>query len=144
MTDRASRPSTMVSKRAVPSSHAVDGVPNSADEPLSAVLHRDLSIRLPKIARAKGSYVILDDGRQIFDGSGGAAVASIGHGNQRVLDAVCEQMAAVAYCSTIFYTTAVQESLGREIVESTHGHMSRAYIVSSGKCKGRQAWGNKN
>ncbi|OAA68538.1 exocyst complex protein exo70 [Niveomyces insectorum RCEF 264] len=105
---------------------------NGLRAPTSAVLHRQLRDRFPVIERGEGKYLILDDGRAILDASGGAAVACIGHGDRRVADAVLNQMQTVAYCSTIFYTSRVCEQLCQHLVDSTDGHMARAYIVSSG------------
>ena len=71
-------------------------------------------------------------GERIFDGSGGPSVACIGWGNQRVIDAVVRQITTAPYSATVFYTTKAAEDLGRFLVDSTHGHMARAYIVNSG------------
>lgn len=46
--------------------------------PKSAVLHRHLHHNFLQLARAEGHYLILNDGRRIFDASGGAAVACVG------------------------------------------------------------------
>jgi adenosylmethionine-8-amino-7-oxononanoate aminotransferase len=100
----------------------------------SAVLHRDLSYDFLHLVQGKGNHLELADGRQVFDASGGAAVGCIGWGNERVARAVMRQMLAIPYCSTIFYTTKVQEELCRYLVDSTHGNMGRAYIVNSGQC----------
>jgi 4-aminobutyrate aminotransferase-like enzyme len=102
------------------------------DAKTSSALHRHLRHNFLLIAKGEGNYLILEDGRRIFDGSGGAAVACIGHGDQRVLDAEFRQMREVSYCATIFYTTKVFEKLCNDLVNSTHGHMGRAYIVNSG------------
>ncbi|KAL2172825.1 hypothetical protein VTG60DRAFT_3 [Thermothelomyces hinnuleus] len=80
----------------------------------------------------EGNYLVLEDGRRIFDASGGASVGCLGWGNERVARAVMKQVMAIPYCSTVFYTTRAQEELCRFLVESTHGHMGRAYIVNSG------------
>ncbi|KAI1131368.1 exocyst complex protein exo70 [Nemania abortiva] len=98
----------------------------------SAVVHRSLKAEMPRIVNSEGSYLILEDGRRIFDASGGAAVACIGHSDTRVHDAMIAQLKQVSYCSTAFYTTDVYEKLCRELVDSTHGVMKRAYIVNSG------------
>jgi len=98
----------------------------------SAVLHRHLHHNFVPVLRGEGSYLVLQDGRRILDGSGGAAVVCIGHGDQRVVNAAMKQMAEVAYCATIFYTTNVCEQLCRFLVDSTKGQMARAYLVSSG------------
>lgn len=46
--------------------------------PKSAVLHRHLRHKFLNIERGEGHYLILEDGRKIFDASGGAAVACVG------------------------------------------------------------------
>lgn len=106
-----------------------NGVKASKDSP---VLHRHLNDNFLALARAEGNYLILEDGRRIFDASGGASVGCIGWGNKRVAQAVYSQMLNAPYCATIFYTTPVQEELCQLLVDSTNGHMSRAYIVNSG------------
>ncbi|KAK8128242.1 Aminotransferase [Apiospora sp. TS-2023a] len=99
----------------------------------SAVLYRNLNAQFLSLARGRGIYLELKNGLSVIDASGGAAVACIGHGDQRVRDAIVEQLDKIAYCSTLFYTSDVCEKLCQELVNSTNGHMSRAYIVSSGK-----------
>lgn len=44
----------------------------------SAVLHRHLRRDFLSVERGEGNYLILEDGRKIFDASGGAAVACLG------------------------------------------------------------------
>jgi len=115
----------------------MDGQQNGAS-PVegSRVLYRDLHDTYKNLARGEGSYLIFEDGQRILDASGGAAVACIGHGDKRVLDAVVKQMTDVAYCATTFYTTRVCERLCDFLIDSTGGKMSRAVIFSSGTEKG--------
>ncbi|KAI1264251.1 pyridoxal phosphate-dependent transferase [Xylariaceae sp. FL1019] len=103
-----------------------------SDIPASAVLHRSLKVNFPRITGGDGNYIVLEDGRRIFDASGGAAVACIGHGDSRVHDAIVNQLKKISYCSSLFYTTDVCERLCRELVDSAGGSMKRAYIVNSG------------
>ncbi|KAI1431631.1 exocyst complex protein exo70 [Xylaria sp. CBS 124048] len=98
----------------------------------SAVLHRSLKIKFPRIVGAEGNYVVLEDGRRILDASGGPSVVCIGHGDARVQNAIIAQLGRVAYLSTMFYTTDVVEELCTHLVHSTQGVMTRAYIVNSG------------
>ncbi|KXJ95300.1 exocyst complex protein exo70 [Microdochium bolleyi] len=98
----------------------------------TAVLSRDLRMDFPRIIGGKGNHLMLDDGRRVLDASGGAAVACIGHGDTRVHKAILAQLSQVSYCATTFYSTEVYEQLCRELVRTTKGHMSRAYIVNSG------------
>jgi adenosylmethionine-8-amino-7-oxononanoate aminotransferase len=110
------------------------GVAGTGAAKKSAVLHRDLGYDFLPRVEGNGSHLGLADGRRVVDAAGGAAVGCIGWGNERVARAVMRQMLAIPYCSTIFYTTKVQEELCRYLVDSTHGNMGRAYIVNSGQC----------
>jgi adenosylmethionine-8-amino-7-oxononanoate aminotransferase len=101
-------------------------------EEQSAVLHRHLDHQFLPVERAAGNYIFTEDGRKIYDGSGGPSVACIGWGNERVIEAITRQLISAPYCATIFYTSRVAEELGRFLVDSTKGHMARAYIVNSG------------
>ncbi|EJT77805.1 aminotransferase [Gaeumannomyces tritici R3-111a-1] len=105
---------------------------SNSQVPKSAVLHRKLGIEFLRVAKAKGQYLILDDGRKILDASGGAAVTCLGHCDDRVNQAMIKQLNEVAYCATIFYTTTPFEELCQVLIDSTNGHMARAYIVNSG------------
>ncbi|KUI60346.1 hypothetical protein VP1G_07526 [Cytospora mali] len=98
----------------------------------SAVLHRHLHHEFLNVARGEGHYLILQDGRKIFDASGGAAVACVGHGNTKVNQAMIEQISKLSYCISTFLKTPVIEEAGRIMVDTTDGNMSRAYIVGSG------------
>ncbi|KAI0132012.1 exocyst complex protein exo70 [Xylariales sp. AK1849] len=98
----------------------------------SAVLHRQLRHKFLLISSGSRSRLVFEDGHSIIDASGGAAVACLGHGDVRVRDAIITQLDKISYCATTFYTTAVCEELCRQLVGSTQGHMSRAYIVCSG------------
>ncbi|EGY18890.1 2,2-dialkylglycine decarboxylase [Verticillium dahliae VdLs.17] len=100
--------------------------------PKSAVLHRDLRHQFLQLASCEGHYCILTDGRKIFDSSGDAAVACLGHGHPRVLKAIRQQDAIATYCATTFFAHSTSEELCQLLVDSTEGHMSKAYIVSSG------------
>ena len=103
------------------------------DANVSAVLHRNIHEEMCRVVRGEGSYLFLDDGTRILDAAGGAAVSCVGHGEARVQDAIMTQLKKVEYATTVFYTTDVCERLCKELVDSTDGQMSRAYIVNSGK-----------
>ncbi|KAI9783093.1 MAG: hypothetical protein M1839_004262 [Geoglossum umbratile] len=98
----------------------------------SALLHRDLHRDPSRVARASGSYLTLSNGRVILDATGGAAVSCLGHGNQRVTNAIVAQLGEVAYCHTTLFTSSGAEGLARVLIDSTHGEMAKAFIVSSG------------
>lgn len=101
-------------------------------KPSSAVLHRDLDHDFLMLERSSGNYLFTTSCAKIFDASGGPSVACIGWGNERVVNAITKQLLRAPYCATMFYTTQVAEDLCRFLVDSTNGHMARAYIVNSG------------
>ena len=49
----------------------------------STVLHRSLHQDPLHVVSAKGHFLHLSNGQKIFDASGGAAVACLGHGDER-------------------------------------------------------------
>ena len=55
------------------------------DERPSAVLHRSLHHSPLQAVSAKGNYLFLSNGQKIFDATGGAAVACLGGGNDRLV-----------------------------------------------------------
>ena len=44
----------------------------------------------PTIVRAEGAELVTADGRRLLDAAGGAIVANIGHGRERVAERVAE------------------------------------------------------
>jgi E3 ubiquitin-protein ligase TRIP12 len=50
----------------------------------------------PVVVSAEGIYYNLEDGRRIIDGVGGAAVACIGNGHPKVIQAMKDQLDKVA------------------------------------------------
>ncbi|KAK4553446.1 hypothetical protein LTR86_009503 [Recurvomyces mirabilis] len=91
-----------------------------------------LQAKVPEILRAKGNYFHLTNGRTIFDAVGGAAVNNLGHGDERVADAICEQIATVDYCRSTLFTSKTTCDIADFLVKTTEGAMKRALFVSSG------------
>lgn len=99
---------------------------------MSHVLHRSTR-QPPGIAvRGEGLTLTLADGRTVIDASGGAAVACLGHGQQRVADAIARQASALAYAHTSFFSCEPAEALADHLVGHEPGGLSHAYFVSSG------------
>ena len=99
----------------------------------SAVLHRDLHKKPYQVVQASGLYLTLSNGKRIIDATGGAAVSCIGHGNERVRDAIHAQITKLDYCHSLFFSCPPSEELSRTLIDSTAGLMSKAFIVNSGK-----------
>ncbi len=99
---------------------------------MSHLLHRSLHETPAEAVRGQGIHLFTRDGRAIIDGSGGAAVACIGHGDKRVAEAVAAQMARLAYAHTGRFTTEPAEALAEVLVGSAPGGLTHAFLVSSG------------
>lgn len=99
----------------------------------SAVLHRDLHKDPYEVVEASGLYLTLSDGRRIMDASGGAAVSCIGHGDERVRQAIASQVTKLDYCHSLFFSCGPSETLSRALIDSTDGMMARVFIVNSGR-----------
>ncbi|KAL2824932.1 pyridoxal phosphate-dependent transferase [Aspergillus cavernicola] len=105
---------------------------NSETTMTSAVLHRDTRFIPRKAVGGKGSYLFLEDGTKFLDSTGGAAVSCLGHGHEKVSQAITDQVKKISYCHTAFFGTEVSEELARFLVDSTDGKLSKLYVVSSG------------
>jgi adenosylmethionine-8-amino-7-oxononanoate aminotransferase len=99
---------------------------------MSRILHRSLAADPPLAARGEGILLYGADGRAIIDGSGGAAVACLGHGDARVNAAIAAQLARVAYVHTTLFSNAAAEELADLMLADEPGGLSHAFFVSSG------------
>ncbi|KAL8935785.1 MAG: hypothetical protein Q9216_005254 [Gyalolechia sp. 2 TL-2023] len=98
----------------------------------SSILHRSLTADPLHIESAKGSYLYLKDGNSVLDASSGAAVACIGHGDERVRKVVYDQMGKVSYVHAQVYTSGPAEELADWLIDSTKGKMSHRLFMCSG------------
>ncbi len=99
---------------------------------MSHILHRSIGAKLPAAVRGEGLRLWLEDGREILDASGGAAVACLGHGNARVAAAIGAQAASLGYAHTGFFTSKSAEALADHLVGHAPGGLTHAFFVSSG------------
>ncbi|MEO5735172.1 MAG: aspartate aminotransferase family protein [Rubrivivax sp.] len=87
---------------------------------------------LPHAVAAEGIYIVDQEGRRYLDACGGAAVSSLGHGHPDVRAAMHQQIDAVAYAHTSFFTTEVAEALADRLVADAPAGIGRAYFLSGG------------
>jgi taurine---2-oxoglutarate transaminase len=83
------------------------------------------------IERAEGVYLYDYDGNRIIDFSSGLMSVNIGHGDQRVTDAVVEQMQKVSFV-TPTCTTEVRAKLSRKLAEICPGNLNKAFYTLCG------------
>ncbi|ASJ74795.1 aspartate aminotransferase family protein [Granulosicoccus antarcticus] len=99
---------------------------------MSHVFPRHTKSNLPTIASGQGCYLIDSTGKQYFDGSGGAAVSCLGHGDKVVTEAIKSQLDKVAYAHTSFFTSEPAEQLADFLIDHAPGDLDRVYFVSGG------------
>jgi taurine--2-oxoglutarate transaminase len=83
------------------------------------------------VQRAEGVYLYDYDGKQYIDFSSGLINVNIGHGNQRVADAVVRQMQEVSYVTPGCATRARGE-LGKKLAEITPGNLQKTLFTVCG------------
>jgi adenosylmethionine-8-amino-7-oxononanoate aminotransferase len=98
---------------------------------MSRVLHRSGAIP-PVAVGGEGIYLHLADGTKVIDASGGAAVACLGHGNQRIAAAIGKQAGAMAYAHTGTFISQPAEDLADIILADQPGGLTHAWFCSSG------------
>lgn len=79
----------------------------------------------------EGVYLYDYDGKRYLDFSSGLMNVNIGHGNQRVTDAVVKQMQQVAYV-TPSCVTKVRGDLGKKLAEICPGDLNKAFFTLCG------------
>ncbi len=96
------------------------------------VFHRHTKVVPPEIASAEGCYFFDTNGKRYLDGSGGAAVSCLGHGDPDVTAAIKTQLDKVAYAHTGFFTSGVSEELANLLVANAPSGIEHVYLVSGG------------
>ncbi|MFD1344134.1 aspartate aminotransferase family protein [Litorisediminicola beolgyonensis] len=99
---------------------------------MSHIFPRHTKAHLPVVAGGEGCYLIDTDGKRYLDGSGGAAVSCLGHGDHAVIEAVKAQMDRIAFAHTSFLTSEPAEKLADLLIEHAPGTLDRVYLVSGG------------
>jgi taurine---2-oxoglutarate transaminase len=83
------------------------------------------------VQRGEGVYLYDYDGKRYLDFSSGLMNVNIGHGNQRVTEAVVRQMQEVSYVTPSCVTRARGE-LGKKMAEITPGNLQKTLFTVCG------------
>jgi taurine--2-oxoglutarate transaminase len=83
------------------------------------------------VERAEGVYLYDYDGKRYLDFSSGLMNVNIGHGNQRVTNAVMKQMQEVCYVTPSCVTKA-RGDLGKKLAEITPGDLKKTLFTIGG------------
>ena len=88
--------------------------------------------RKPLIDKAQGIYIWDKQGKKYIDGSSGAMVVNIGHGNQTVLGAMQQQMNAATFAYRLHFENEPAERLADKLSQLTPDGFEKSFFVSGG------------
>jgi len=96
------------------------------------IFNRSQTKYLPTIDYGEGVYLFDKEGRRYLDGSSGALVTSLGHGDRRMGDALVAQANKIAFVHGTQFTSKPAIELAERLVEKAPGSLNRVYFVSGG------------
>lgn len=99
---------------------------------MTHVFHRNPQTKLNKVVRGEGIYLFDQKGKQYIDASGGAAVSCLGHGHPDIIAAIKQQLDAVAYAHSSFFTSDACEDLADFLTARAPGTLNHVYFLSGG------------
>jgi len=83
------------------------------------------------VARAKGIYFWTPEGKRFIDFNSQLMSVNIGHGDERVIDAIAEQAKTLAYANP-FMATEPRARLGAKLAEITPGDIDKFFFTNGG------------
>src|SRR5256885_10320482 len=83
------------------------------------------------VARAKGIYFWTPEGKRFIDFNSQLMCVNIGHGDERVVRAIQEQAAVLAYANP-FMATEPRARLGAKLAETAPGDIDRFFFTNGG------------
>jgi adenosylmethionine-8-amino-7-oxononanoate aminotransferase len=86
----------------------------------------------PTISYGRGIYLYDTEGKEYLDGCSGAVTANIGHGVQKVIDAMFEQAQRVSFTYRSQFTSEPAEKLAAKLAEWSPGDLNSVFFVNSG------------
>ncbi|EAQ02386.1 hypothetical protein OB2597_19926 [Pseudooceanicola batsensis HTCC2597] len=99
---------------------------------MSHVFARNSRSHPPRVSHGEGCYLFDETGKSYLDGSGGAAVSCLGHGDAHVAGAIRDQLEKVAFAHTGFFTSDPAEALADRLCTLAPGELDKVYFVSGG------------
>ncbi len=84
------------------------------------------------VASAKGVYFIGADGKRYLDFNSQLMSVNVGHGDERIAEAVAKQVRELAYVNSAGLTTEVRALLGRKLAELFPGDIEKSFFTLGG------------
>ncbi|WP_027416557.1 aspartate aminotransferase family protein [Aneurinibacillus terranovensis] len=98
----------------------------------SYVIKPLLDKEYPMVSSGKGIYLYDSNGKQYLDGCSGAVTANIGHGVQKVIEAMNEQANKVSFTYRSQFTSEAAERLAEKLAQWSPGDLNYVFFVNSG------------
>ena len=99
---------------------------------MSKTFPRNMKNLPPAATSAQGCYIYDKSGKSYLDGSGGAAVSCLGHGDPDIISAIKSQADQLSFAHTGFFTSEPAEELTELLIKHAPGDLDRVYLVSGG------------
>lgn len=103
-----------------------------AKAPADHVFYRSPRKSYPTAVRAEGVFIYDQTGKSYLDGSGGAVVVSIGHGVEKIRQAMMGQASRIAFAHGSQFSTAAAVDLAQKIINISPPGLDRVYFLSGG------------
>ncbi len=100
--------------------------------PKGHVFYRKLNRIYPLVTHGEGIYLYDEKGKRYIDGSGGALVVNIGHGQKEILQSMIEQMGQVGYVHGTQFTTHSIEEYAEALGSILPKGLEKIYFLSGG------------
>ena len=96
---------------------------------VSHIFPRHTHDELPIASGGDGCFLFDESGKKYLDASGGAAVSCLGHSHPKIINALHEQLDALAYAHTSFFSSEPAEKLATKLITNAPGDLSHVYLV---------------
>jgi adenosylmethionine-8-amino-7-oxononanoate aminotransferase len=90
------------------------------------------SSQIPLVSRAEGIYIWDEDGKRYIDGSSGAVICNIGHGDPTILAAITQQAQSTFFTYRTQFENGPAVALAEQLVLHAASQLSRVFYVSGG------------
>ena len=99
---------------------------------MTNIFGRTPTIEMPVAASGDGVYIIDTNGKRYIDASGGAAVSCLGHSDADVRQAMKDQIDALAFAHTGFFSSQPAEELAEMMIGDAPPGIEWVYFMSGG------------
>ena len=96
------------------------------------VFHRNLTKEYPIAQYGEGIYIFDKKGKKYLDGSSGAIVSNVGHGNKEVIEKINKQISKLAFVHMSQFSNQPLEEYAAMIAEITPADLNYVYFLSGG------------